>query len=117
MSAKENVSFCINPFVYSLDVASATYDLPKMSPLAGRRAVLSCNIPDLPQDVSVSWMKNGIPFSPAPGRIYFQNNNRQIVFTTVYPEDAGSYKCMAADGSTQSYTTGVNVYNEGTVDI
>nr|XP_022304452.1 uncharacterized protein LOC111111646 isoform X11 [Crassostrea virginica] len=96
----------------SPDVASATYDLPKMSPLSGRRAVLSCNIPDLPQDVSVSWMKNGIPFSPAPGRIYFQNNNRQIVFTTVYPEDAGSYKCMAADGSTLSYTTGVNVFNE-----
>uniref|UniRef100_A0A8W8MBI1 Uncharacterized protein n=1 Tax=Magallana gigas TaxID=29159 RepID=A0A8W8MBI1_MAGGI len=91
-------------------LASATYQPPRLNPITGRKVVVKCSIPNLPPGVSVSWIKNGQPFQPPAGRARLVDNNRRIEFSYVYPEDAGSYTCMATDGSTLSHSTGVNVY-------
>lgn len=105
--------FIFNFFCLPKALASATYQPPRLNPITGRKVVVKCSIPNLPPGVSVSWLKNGQPFQPPAGRARLVDNNRRIEFSYVYPEDAGSYTCMATDGSTLSHSTGVNVYKNG----
>lgn len=105
--------FIFNFFCLPKALASATYQPPRLNPITGRKVVVKCSIPNLPPGVSVSWIKNGQPFQPPAGRARLVDNNRRIEFSYVYPEDTGSYTCMATDGSTLSHSTGVNVYKNG----
>lgn len=108
-----HILFHFHFFCLPKALASATYQPPRLNPITGRKVVVKCSIPNLPPGVSVSWIKNGQPFQPPAGRARLVDNNRRIEFSYVYPEDTGSYTCMATDGSTLSHSTGVNVYKNG----
>ncbi|XP_061179522.1 uncharacterized protein LOC133188156 [Saccostrea echinata] len=95
----------------SPDLAEAKYESPHLNPLAGRKAVLICSIPNLPPRVDVFWEKNGQAFNTPNKRIKFLDNNRKIEFSEVYPQDAGSYTCRANDGSLMKYSTGIYVFD------
>lgn len=96
-----------------LDAAEAVYEPPKMNPLIGGMAEVICNIPDLPADVPVQWKKDGRPFNPVNIRVKFSNNNRKIEFSPVYASDTGRYECIANDDVSSTYTTNVQVFNDG----
>lgn len=91
----------------------ATYEPPNVNPLMGRRAEIVCNIQNLPADVTVQWLKDGIPFNIQSARVRFLNNNRKIEFSPVYASDAGSYECVADTEQREAYTTSVKVFRDG----
>lgn len=91
----------------------ATYEPPNVNPLMGRRAEIVCNIQNLPADVTVQWLKDGIPFNIQSARVRFLNNNRKIEFSPVYASDAGSYECVADTEQRKAYTTSVKVFRDG----
>lgn len=91
----------------------ATYEPPNVNPLMGRRAEIVCNIQNLPADVTVQWLKDGIPFNVQSARVRFLNNNRKIEFSPVYASDAGSYECVADTEQREAYTTSVKVFRDG----
>jgi hypothetical protein len=101
-------------YISSTELAETSYNPPSLSPLTGGKAILNCNIPNLPDNVNVYWKKDGRPFDTPNARIQFLNNNRKVEFSPLYREDAGSYTCSVDGGSPMTYSTGITVYDQGT---
>jgi hypothetical protein len=84
-----------------------------MNSLTGEKAELFCRIQNLAPGVAVTWKKNGQPFDTPSRRVQFLDNNRKIEFSSVYPEDAGEYECTANDEIGTTYSTNVQVFDNG----
>lgn len=81
-----------------------------MNPLTGEKADLVCNLPNVDPGLQVFWSKDGMSFEPNSPRVQFAANGMKIEFSSVIPEDAGSYTCSVNDEVGTSYTTNVNVF-------
>jgi hypothetical protein len=95
----------------------ASYEPLEQNPLTDDKIDLFCNIQDLAPGVPVRWEKDGQPFDIPSTRIQFLNSNQQIQFSSVFPEDQGSYTCVLDDGSGQTYTTKVNPFATGKTSL
>ena len=101
----------LSDFIFTLlALATATYEPPKMNPLTGEKAELVCNLPNVDPGLQVFWSKDGMSFEPNSPRVQFAANGMKIEFSSVIPEDAGSYTCSVNDEVGTSYTTNVNVF-------
>lgn len=113
---KKNPSFSVfltNIFFSFKGSATATYNPPKLNPVTGDKAEIYCNIPNLDPGYQITWLKDGQRFEPQSQRVQLVANSRKLEFSSVYPEDAGTYTCTANDEMGTSYTTDVNVYPDG----
>lgn len=85
-----------------------------MNPLTDDKTELFCDIPNLQPFDNVRWFKNGNPFEVQNQRIQMVDRNRKIQFSSVYPEDAGTYTCQSDEGKT--YSVQLNPFPTGTAD-
>lgn len=111
---KNNVFF---QNIFHTDKAVATYEPLEHNPLTDDKIDLFCDIQNIPPGVNVRWEKDGQPFDIPSTRIQFLDNNQRIQFSSVFPEDKGSYTCILDDGSGQSYMTKINPFATGKTTV
>lgn len=83
-----------------------------MNPLTDDKTELFCDISNLQPFDNVRWFKDGNPFEVQNQRIQIVDRNRKIEFSSVFPEDAGTYTCQSDEG--KSYSVQLNPFPTGT---